>query len=139
MIDFSTLKELYIDGKKVTSLFLDGHEVPVGEPEVNWIRFTTLESSTNPFRLALVANGTPPEVNLEYSLDGRQWSEMTYHDINNPLTVDNQTAGATVYIRASQPNSGFSYATGANYWSFATGAAAFELDGDLKYLIDPTG
>lgn len=34
MIDFSTLKELYVDGKKVTSLFLDGHEVPFGEEPI---------------------------------------------------------------------------------------------------------
>ena len=43
MIDFSTLKELYVDGKKVTSLFLDGHEVPFGEETPKYFTVTALD------------------------------------------------------------------------------------------------
>ena len=47
MIDFSTLKELYVDGKKVTSLFLDGHEVPFGEETPKYLTFTAIDAPLN--------------------------------------------------------------------------------------------
>ena len=71
MIDFSTLKELYVDGKKVTSLFLDGHEVPFGEETPKYFTVTALEQDTT---VSIVKTGSPPAFSLEYSTDGSTWS-----------------------------------------------------------------
>lgn len=75
MIDFSTLKELYVDGKKVTSLFLDGHEVPMSQPSgPQYFTVTALEQDTT---VSIVKTGTPPAFSLEYSTDGDMWSSYS--------------------------------------------------------------
>ena len=75
MIDFSTLKELYVDGKKVTSLFLDGHEVPFGEETTKYFTVTALDQPTD---IAItVGAGSPPAFSLEYSTDGDMWSSYS--------------------------------------------------------------
>ena len=118
MIDFSTLKELYVDGKKVTSLFLDGHEVPVGgEPEVGWIRFTTLESgqSNQPFTVALSGSSTA-KMDLLSSHDGRNWGSYTN---NTWLSAQSPEAGQTVYFKAASKNERASTRDGTE-WYFVT-------------------
>lgn len=74
MIDFSTLKELYVDGKKVTSLFLDGHEVPVGGETPKYFTVTALEQDAT---VSVNKAGSPPAFSLEYSTDGDMWSSYS--------------------------------------------------------------
>lgn len=74
MIDFSKLTKAYADGYEIKTLFLDGHEVPVGESEASWIRFTTLENTQGgrPFIVALSGNSTA-KMDLLSSYDGKNW------------------------------------------------------------------
>lgn len=95
MIDFSTLKELYLDGKKVTSLFLDGHEVPFGEepiPEYAYEPLTYLLMSANDdWTLDIYAQNddgyTVDDGSFEYRVgDNQQWEEwQTY---TGPVNID---------------------------------------------------
>lgn len=76
MIDFSTLKELYVDGKKVTSLFLDGHEVPMSQP--SGPQYFTVTALDQPADVVITAGaGTPFAFSLEYSTDGNMWSSYS--------------------------------------------------------------
>jgi len=75
MIDFSTLKELYLDGKKVTSLFLDGHEVPVGGETPKYLTVTALDQPTNV--VIMSGAGSPPAFSLEYSRFAGLWSSYS--------------------------------------------------------------
>lgn len=107
MIDFSTLKELYLDGKKVTSLFLDGHEVPFGEepvPEYAYQPLTYLtQGLTSDWTLDMYAQNddgyTVDDGSFEYRVgDGYHWGEwQTY---TGPANINYQSYNS-VQIRAS--------------------------------------
>lgn len=112
MIDFSTLKELYLDGKKVTSLFLDGHEVPVGEEAPKYLTVTALE------RFAAVSInkiGSPPDFSLEYSTDGNMWSS---YSAGQPIGLLPGTS--VMFRRDGEATTTFSSGSSA-YWKFSFG------------------
>lgn len=112
MIDFSTLKELYVDGKKVTSLFLDGHEVPVGGETPKYLTVTALEQTV---AVSINKIGSPPNFSLEYSTDGNMWSS---YSAGQAIAV---AAGTSVmFRRVGDATTTFSSGSSA-YWKFSFG------------------
>lgn len=73
-IDFSNLKDLFIDGKKVSELYFDGKKVKMAEQQPkDYLKLTSLAIGGS---MSLLKTGTPDEFSLEYSTDdGNSWND----------------------------------------------------------------
>lgn len=125
MIDFSTLKELYIDGNKATQLWIDGSKVKFGGGN-EYLTFTALEA---PLTVRLQKNGSPSTISLQYSTDGSDWIDYT---VDDNITVNN--VNDKVMFKAKTTNTAFSSNSNSLYKFYLN--AACKVSGNIMSLLD---
>ena len=112
------MTSLTINGKTVSRLFIDGREVAFGS-QCESLCFTSIYDNQT---IQIIKEGSPDNINLQTSTDGKSWTPYNVEDI---ITVPN--AGGKVYFKAVGSN--HSMATSPNdYYRFIT-ASEFEDSG----------
>ena len=110
-----------------TKLWPEDAPVPV---QADPVKFVANEAGAT---VGLMKNGSPPDVSLVYSLDGRTWSDYT---IGQTFTLSN--AGDIFCIRAKTTNSEFSGDNYSNHYYFST-TGDFSLMGNINTLLAADG
>lgn len=93
----------------------------------DYFRFKALEDT----EISLSRMNAPPEIRLEYKLDGSDW---TTYNIGSRIAL---TAGQTLKFRAEDWNETFSNQDGQ--WTFYSYPGKFECAGNIMTLLDKTG
>ena len=108
------ISSLKIDGRNVVRLSIDGRKVKLGSSEEPGYLCFTSESGQSVIQLVKV--GSPAEVLIETSTDGRNWRHYEVGDTTTSETIG-LIQGEKVYFKAMGVNDTFS--TGAsNYYQF---------------------
>ena len=128
MIDFSTLKELYVDGKKVAELYFNGKKVKMAEQQPkDYLKLTSLAIGGS---MSLLKNGTPDEFSLEYSTDdGNSWhdyAESQVIPLNEDKSVMFRRKGNATQVFSKDYN---------NYWHFVLNGT-WKASGNIMSLLD---
>ena len=132
MIDFTNVTELYVAGKEVKELHINGAKVwEKGSSTPMPLTFTAEEANST---VAMQAVGSAPSVSLEYSTDdGTTWSDL----IVGTTTVTLANVGDKMFLRAKTTNNGFA-SSSSNYNKFVmTGKIA--ASDSIMYLLKSDG
>lgn len=88
-------------------------------------------ASRNSFTFKLVREGSPDNIDLVYSKNGRKWME---YSVGDEIRVPSK---GRVYLRATDSNSSFSKSI-SDYYHFIF-SGTFSAGGSITYLLDSTG
>lgn len=88
-------------------------------------------ASRSSFTFKLVKEGTPDDVDLVYSKNGRKW---VAYSVGDEIRVPSK---GRIYLRASDSNNSFSQSI-SDYYHFVF-SGAFSVGGSISYLLDSTG
>lgn len=130
-MDFANVEQLFIGGKEVTELYINGGKAwEIPSSEVKALAFTAEEANSN---VAIVKNGSPTDVSLEYSTNGRSWSDYT-----KGTYVTLAEIGDKVYFRNKVDGTTWSSTNGSCYKVQST-AGKIACDGKIQYLPSKSG
>ena len=122
-------KNIYIDGNKVSKLYLDGKLAYTAIVTVEGLCFSAFQAGST---VQLTSVGSPTAINLVYSTDGCiSWNNYTIGDVITLTNVYDE-----VYIKS---NGSTTFSTdSSNYYKFVmTGKIA--ASGSIMWLVDSTG
>ena len=120
------MTSLTINGRTVSRLFIDGREVSLGSASSEALCFTAKAGQS---MLRLSKTGSPNDINLQTSTDGKSWTPYNVGDI---ITVPN--AGGKVYFAAVGSN--YTLASSPeNYHRFDL-IGEFEASGNVNSLLE---
>ena len=125
------MTSLTINGRTVSRLSINGREVALGSASSDALCFTAIYDNQT---IQLIKEGSPDNINLQTSTDGKSWTPYNVEDI---ITVPN--AGDKVYFKAVGSN--YSMATSPNdYHKFITTSqfedSGFEASGNVNSLLE---
>ena len=86
------MTSLTINGRTVSRLFIDGREVSLGSVSSEALCFTA-KAGQSMLRLSKI--GSPQDINLQTSTDGKSW---TPYNVGDVITLTN--VGDKVYFKA---------------------------------------
>lgn len=125
-MNFDSVTELYVQGKEVSELYVDGKKAWEAEFEpISGLCFTAEQANSN---IKLTKSGSPT-VSLQYSTDGRRWSDYTLGD-----TVSMPEVGDKVWFRQNGTTNQF-----GNGHKFESTSGRFSCDGQFQYLLNRDG
>ena len=120
------MTSLTINGRTVSRLFIDGREVALGSTDSEALCFTAKADQS---MLSLSKTGSPQDINLQTSTDGKSW---TPYNIGDVITVPN--AGGKVYFAAVGSN--YTLASSpSDFYKFVT-TGEFEASGNVNSLLE---
>ena len=120
------MTSLTINGRTVSRLFIDGREVALGSTDSEALCFTAKADQS---MLSLSKTGSPQDINLQTSTDGKSW---TPYNIGDVITVPN--AGGKVYFAAVGSN--YTLASSpSDFYKFVT-TSEFEASGNVNSLLE---
>ena len=125
------MTSLTINGRTVSRLFIDGREVALGSTSSEALCFTAIYDNQT---IQLIKEGSPDNINLQTSTDGKSWTPYNVGDI---ITVPN--AGGKVYFKAvgsnytlaSSPNDCYKFITTSKFED-----SGFEASGNVNSLLE---
>ena len=120
------MTSLTINGRTVSRLFINGREVALGSTDSEALCFTAKADQS---MLSLSKTGSPQDINLQTSTDGKSW---TPYNIGDVITVPN--AGGKVYFAAVGSN--YTLASSpSDFYKFVT-TSEFEASGNVNSLLE---
>ena len=120
------MTSLTINGRTVSRLFINGREVALGSASSEALCFT---AKYNYSTIQLTKVGSPDNINLQTSTDGKSW---TPYNVGDVITVPN--AGGKVYFAAVVSN--YTVASGSSdFYKFVT-TGEFEASGNVNSLLE---
>ena len=120
------MTSLTINGRTVSRLFINGREVALGSTSSEALCFTA-KAGQSMLRLSKV--GSPQDINLQTSTDGKSW---TLYNVGDTITVPN--AGGKVYFAAVGSN--YTLASSpSDFYKFVT-TGEFEASGNVNSLLE---
>jgi len=126
VIDFNSIKSLYLANSEVEELYINGSKV---WEKSSGLTFTAEEANST---VAMQKVGSAPDVSLEYST-GDGWHDF----IVGETTITLSSIGDQMVIRAKTTNSGFA-SSNSNYNKFVmTGKIA--ASDSIMYLLKNDG
>ena len=125
------MTSLTINGRTVSRLFINGREVALGSTSSEALCFTSIYDNQT---IQLIKEGSPDNINLQTSTDGKSW---TPYNVGDVITVPN--AGDKVYFAAVGSN--YTLATSPNdCYKFITTSefadSGFEASGNVNSLLE---
>ena len=87
------MTSLTINGRTVSRLFINGREVALGSTDSDALCFTAKAGQS---MLRLSKTGSPQDINLQTSTDGKSWTPYTVEDTITLANVDDK-----VYFKAA--------------------------------------
>lgn len=133
MIDFSNVTELFVAGKEVKELHINGAKVwekGGGEFSYAGLTFTATQANST---VAMTAVGSAPSVSLEYTTDGSTWNDF----IVGTTTVTLANVGDKMAVRAKTTNSGMAIRWDKYNMFVMTGKIA--ASNSIMYLLKNNG
>ena len=119
------MTSLTINGRTVSRLSINGREVALGS-QCDALCFTAKADQS---MLRLSKTGSPQDINLQTSTDGKSW---TPYNVGDVITVPN--AGGKVYFTAVGSN--YTLTTGhSDFYKFVT-TGEFEASGNVNSLLE---
>lgn len=131
MIDFSNVSELFVAGKEVRDLYINGGKVwekGGGEFSYAGLTFTATQANST---VAMAKDSSAPNISLEYTTDGSTWNPF----IVGTTTVTLSNVGAKVGIKATTTNGKFNttYNLASNYFVMTGG---IKPSGNINSLLN---
>ena len=122
-------KNIYIDGNKVSKLYLDGKLAYTATVTVQGLCFTASQAGST---VQLTSVGSPTAINLVYSTDGcATWNNYTVGD-----TITLTSEQDKVYFKS---NGSTTFSTdSSNYYKFVMSGLIWS-NGNIMWLVDSTG
>lgn len=128
------IQDLFVGNKNAVGLYFGAVKVwekSAPPPTANWLCFTAEEANST---VAMSAEGSAPEVSLEYSIDGSTWSPF----VVGTTTVTLANIGDKVYVRATSAGNTGMGTSSSDYNKFVmTGKIA--ASGNVDTLLDQNG
>ena len=125
------MTSLTINGKTVSRLFINGREVALGSTDSEALCFTSIYDNQT---IKLIKEGSPDNINLQTSTDGKSWTPYNVEDI---ITVPN--AGGKVYFKAIGSNYTLAISPNDCYKFITTSEfedSGFEASGNVNSLLE---
>ena len=120
------MTSLTINGRTVSRLFINGREVALGSASSDALCFTAKADQS---MLRLSKTGSPQDINLQTSTDGKSWTPYNVGDI---ITVPN--AGGKVYFAAVGSN--YTLASSPENYHRFDFIGDFEASGNVNSLLE---
>ena len=120
------MTSLTINGRTVSRLFINGREVSLGSASSEALCFTAKADQS---MLRLSKTGSPDDINLQTSTDGKSWTPYNVGDI---ITVPN--AGGKVYFAAVGSN--YTLASSPENYHRFDFIGDFEASGNVNSLLE---
>ena len=120
------MTSLTINGRTVSRLFINGREVALGSASSDALCFTAKAGQS---MLRLSKSGSPDNINLQTSTDGKSW---TPYNIGDVITLTN--VGDKVYFKAVGQNQSLA-SSPENYHRFDF-IGEFEASGNVNSLLE---
>ena len=120
------MTSLTINGRTVSRLFINGREVALGSASSDALCFTAKAGQS---MLRLSKTGSPDNINLQTSTDGKSWTTYNVGDI---ITVPN--AGGKVYFAAVGSN--YTLASSPENYHRFDFIGEFEASGNVNSLLE---
>ena len=120
------MTSLTINGRTVSRLFINGREVALGSADSDALCFTAKADQS---MLRLSKTGSPQDINLQTSTDGKSW---TPYNVGDVITLTN--VGDKVYFKAVEQNQSLANSP-ENYHRFDF-IGEFEASGNVNSLLE---